>query len=187
MLPSSSWTSLLPTSVGAPFPSALHLFWKLQLGQRICLLLLFVSVVRFLELVLHQWPPGAEAICASIYIRFPTTRQWMVPPFLPSSQPGQARIVPATDDGSGTRLLDGARITLVHNVFIFFPSRSKVMIRRYSAAAVFTITPRQRGPGFPAFSHQNRPSASTLPGQGSDLIIFLPDRTRLELEHVLRF
>jgi hypothetical protein len=107
----------------------------------------------------------------------------MVSPLLPGSQSRQACVLPAIDDGPGTCLLDGLAYTwskhghacsrCVH-IFLYI---SKVMTRRYSAAAI-TIAPCQRGPGFSAF-FQNRPSASDPPGTGSNIFSFRTGTPRI--------
>jgi hypothetical protein len=126
---SSSRTSILSTYLGASIPSTLHLIWKLQLGQRFCVLCLFVSLVSLLfVLLLPRRTPSSKAICStSAIIRF-SSNQHMVPAVHPGCQSSQACIVPASDDGcSGPCLLNWIskdHNTLLHDVYLFFHSKS---------------------------------------------------------------
>lgn len=130
---SSPWPTLLPIYPGAPLHSTFDLLWKLQLGQRFCVLFMFISFVRLIYVVLYpSFFHGSEAACSScsINIRF-SSDQHVVSPIHSGRQPSQACLVSATDDGwSGSCLLEPPwPCGLLHgyafyDVFIF-PFQSK--------------------------------------------------------------
>jgi len=126
----SSWLSLRTITL-----PALHIIWKLKLGQRLGLLRLFISLIRILNIFvptrfLFSGPQVFfPSTAASTTIRFPATCQYVVPAIHPGGQPGQACVLPAIDDGSGPCLLSHP----------FFWTFGPFLLRYASSRCVYTI------------------------------------------------
>jgi hypothetical protein len=103
----SSRLSLCPIAL-----PALHLLWKLELGQRLGILCLLIGILIVFDFLLPArfFFPGSQVFFSgsSTTIRFSSTSgQYVVPAFHPGSQSGQACVLPAfDDDGAGPLLLD---------------------------------------------------------------------------------
>ena len=115
-----------PSLLSGAIP-AFHIIWKLKLRQRLCVFVLFFSIVRFLYVFAPQRLSftGLQVFCsgASTNIRFPSTSgQHMVSAFHPGSQSGQACLISAFHDGStGPCLLGNYADHIAHaSVCTFF-------------------------------------------------------------------